>query len=294
MGRSAVRSFAHVAVIDWSGEAVAKPKGLALAHAAADGRAPTLLAPAGGWSRQAILDWLLAHATASSDLLVGLDLSPGLPFVDAGAFFPGWASSPSSARALWRLVDERSSGTPHLGAGGFLADPELASYFRHQHGTGERFGEGRGRWRVGEERQRALGLSPSSCFNLIGAAQVGKSSLTGMRVLHRLGRRISVWPFDPLPPTGPAIVEIYTSIAARAAGLRPGRSKLRDAASLDLALAALGSPPHAPLSRYDDHATDALLTAAWLRANATREELWRPNDLTPAIAATEGWTFGVP
>ena len=100
-------------------------------------------------------------------------------------------------------------------------------------------------------------------------------------------------PFDPIPPHGLAIVEIYTAIAARDAGIPKGRSKMRDAASLDAALAVIGSRPHAPLARYDDHATDAILTAAWLRANAPRAALWAPPAMTPEIAATEGWTFGV-
>lgn len=138
-----------------------------------------------------------------------------------------------------------------------------------------------------------MGLSPYSCFNLIGAAQVGKSSLTGMRVLHRLIGAIPVWPFDSLTQTGPVIVEIYTSLAARLAGIRKGLSKIRDGESLDAALAVFGSAPHTPLPRYTDHATDAILTAAWLRANAHREELWQPPGLTPHVANTEGWTFGV-
>ena len=49
-----------------------------------------------------------------------------------------------------------------------------------------------------------------------------------------------VWPFDPLPVTGPAIVEIYTSIAARDAGLPRGRSKMRDRTSLEAALEVTG------------------------------------------------------
>jgi hypothetical protein len=89
------------------------------------------------------------------------------------------------------------------------------------------------------------------------------------------------------------IVEIYTQIAARAAGVRKGRSKIRDAATLDAALEALCSEPHTPLPHYTDHATDAIVTAAWLRANAHRAELWSPPALTPVIARTEGWTFGV-
>jgi hypothetical protein len=93
---------------------------------------------------------------------------------------------------------------------------------------------------------------------------------------------------------GAVVVEIYTALAARAAGLRPGKSKLRDAVALDAALANLGSSPHSPLARYDDHATDAIMTAAWLRRVANRTELWQPAGISPQIAQTEGWTFGVP
>jgi hypothetical protein len=115
-----------------------------------------------------------------------------------------------------------------------------------------------------------------------------------MRVLHRLRGKIGLWPFVPLPESGPVLVEIYTSLAARLAGMRKGISKIRDAETLDAMLAAFGSGPHAPLARYDDHATDALLSAAWLRIAASQPELWAPTGLTPDLARTEGWTFGVP
>ena len=158
--------------------------------------------------------------------------------------------------------------------------------------TGPVFGSGSGRLRVVEHRQRLAGVNPVSCLNLVGAAQVGKSSLTGMRLLHRLERAIPVWPIDPLPVTGPVITEIYTSIAARAGGIRKGLSKVRDAATLDNVLAALGSDPHRALDKYDDHSTDALITSAWLRKMAHDPALWNPEGLTAEIARTEGWTFG--
>jgi hypothetical protein len=289
-----VRSFRHFTVIDWSGEAVARPKGLAVAHAVAGRSAPALVHRDGGWSREAILAEIVRHAEAGSDLLIGVDLSPGLPHVDRGGYFPGFADAPRDARTLWRMVDDLSTDSPHLSAAGFLAHPDIHLHFRHQAGTGTAFEGGRGRLRACEEEQRRVGLSPSSCFNLIGAAQVGKSSLTGMRVLHRLAGRVPVWPFDPVPETGPLIVEIYTTIAARDAGIARGRSKMRDRASLDAALANLGSNAPSPLPRYDDHSTDAILTAAWLRIAADRPALWSPSALTPTIARTEGWTFGVP
>ena len=87
---------------------------------------------------------------------------------------------------------------------------------------------------------------------------------------------LAIWPFDPVPPSGAVVVEIYTSIAARDAGRPKGRSKMRSADALDEALTALGSEPHDPLGRYDDHSTDAILTSAWLRTTATRADLWHP------------------
>ncbi len=289
------RRFGHFACIDWSGAAVARPRGIALAECGAGEAAPALSRPAGGWSRGDVLDWLAAHGEAGTDLIVGIDFSPALPFADRGCFFPGWAASPPSARALWALVDGIAADDPHLGASRFVDHPEASRHFR-RHGGRESalFGGGAGRLRVVEQACRAGRHGPAqSCFNLVGAAQVGKSSLTGMRLLHRLGGRVPIWPFDPVPARGPLIVEIYTTIAARAGGVRGG-SKLRDGAALDRALAGVGSGRHAPLARYDDHSTDAMLTAAWLRRAAGEARLWHPAGLTPALARTEGWTFGVP
>lgn len=285
--------FDHFAVIDWSGQAVARPKGLALAQAGPNDPAPVLLSPAQGWSRQALADWLTAHARANTRMLVGLDLSPALPFVDMGGYFPGWDESPADAPALWAMVERMATSDPHLAVSTLLAHPELKRHFRLHGDCGDLFPGGRGRLRVCETGQAQMGLSPSSCFNLVGAAQVGKSSLTGMRVLHRLRDIVPVWPFDPVPDAGPLIVEIYTSLAAREARLPKGRSKIRSGEALDAALAELGSPPHAPMPRYSDHATDAILTTAWLRRAANRTTLWSPPAMSPQIACTEGWTFGV-
>ena len=286
-----MRSFSQFAVVDWSGAIGPRQKGIAIAICGPGSVAPTLVRPDHVWSRLDVLDWLkhdLPHET-----LVGFDLSPGLPFVDAGAFFPGWAQSPIDARSLWALVDRLCKEDPNLAATGFVDHPEASRYFRRHGGrTGDRFGVGQGRFRMVEHRQRACSLAPYSCFNLVGAAQVGKSSLTAMRMMHRLGKDIPIWPFDPVPETGSAIVEIYTSLAARAAGIRKGLSKLRNAHALDAALAGLGCGSHLPLQHYTDHATDAILTSAWLRTVAHEEHLWGPEGLAN-VASTEGWTFGV-
>lgn len=284
-------TFTDFVAIDWSGQAVERPKGLAVAHARAGDAAPVLVDRA--WSRAELLAFLEDLAAAGTRALIGLDLSLAFPFVDAGGYFPGWADSPADAPALWALVDRLSEADPHLAATSFLRHPEARRHFRQMGDCGDLFPGGRGRFRVCEAGQEAMALSPYSCFNLVGASQVGKSSLTGMRVLHRLRGRIGIWPFDPLPATGPVIVEIYTALAARLAGMRKGISKIRDAGTLDAMLGAFGAAPHAALPRYDDHATDAILSAAWLRVAATQSQLWAPAGLTRDLAITEGWTFGV-
>lgn len=294
-----MRRFSHFAALDWSGEAVARPRGIALALCEAGREAPALVQPPEGWSRPAVLDWLLDQAEAGRDMLIGIDFSPSLPFADRGAYFPGWSHSPADARALWPLVESVCAEEPHLAASTFALHGHASRHYRRMDKraaiVGEAFEPGLGRLRVVERLCRSGGHGPAiSSFNLIGAAQVGKSSLTGMRLLHRLQGRVPIWPFDPVPPAGPLIVEIYTTIAARAAGATGARSKLRDATSLEAAVTALGSGPPAPLARYDDHATDAILAAAWLRAAAPITKLWAPSALTPELADTEGWTFGVP
>jgi hypothetical protein len=290
--------FRHFAAIDWSGAAGERHKGLALAICDGDGGAPQLVRPGHLWSRDEVLDWLTGEMPGGT--LVGLDLGASLPFADCGAFFPGWEASPPDAKALWRLVDELCRDDPHLAATSFVDHLEASRYFRRHGGReGAQFhapdaDHRRGRFRVTEAAQAAMGCKPYSNFNLVGAAQVGKSSLTGMRVLHRLDGRLPVWPFDPLPPNGSVVLEIYTAIAAMAGGRAPGRSKMKTVAELNAALATIRSPPVAASGPIDDHSADALLTAAWLRSAADREDLWRPGDMTPDIARTEGWTFGAP
>jgi hypothetical protein len=283
--------FSHFAAIDWSGAVGERHAGIAVALCSAGDAAPALVRPGHRWSRGEVLGWLLDQLPPGT--LVGLDLGAALPFVDQGAYFPGWADSPADARALWAMVDRLAADDPHLEATAVVDHPELSRYFRRHGGQrGDRFGEaGRGRFRATELAQERGGCRPYSNFNLVGAAQVGKSSLTGMRVLHRLGDRLPVWPFDPVPPHGSLVVEIYTTIAAMAAGRTPGRSKMRDHADLNEALGALGSKPVPGTGPMADHAADALVTAAWLRVVATDAALWHPPSLAD-VAATEGWTFG--
>jgi hypothetical protein len=288
--------FEHFVAIDWSGAMGERHAGIALATASQGREAPRIVRPGHRWSRADVADWLIAEALPNS--LIGLDLGISLPFADCCAFLPDWTASPADARKLWALVEQICADDPHQSASSFIDHVDVAPHFRRHGGReGASFGGGRGRFRRTEQAQEAMGLRPYSNFNLVGAAQVGKSSLTGMRLLHRVGDHVPVWPIDPLPATGPVIVEIYTTIAAMAAGRPCGRSKMRTIGEVNDALAMLRSdilpatfgPASTPI---DDHRADALVTAAWLRRNASDAQLWQPPALTALIAQTEGWTFG--
>lgn len=287
-------AFAHFVAIDWSGAVGPRQPGIAIAICGAGRAAPTLVEPGRVWGRIDCLDWLVAGVPANS--LIGFDLGPAFPHADHGAYFPGWDATPADAPALWALVDRLCAADEHLAASSFVDHDQASRYFRRHGGrTGDRFGSGRGRLRVTEEAQRDQGLNPYSNFNLVGAAQVGKSSLTGMRLFHRLQHHMPIWPFDDRPAQGSVALEIYTSLAARAAGRPRGRSKMKTVSALNEALRhpAIDSDPHPGGGTIADHAADAILTSAWLRGHADRPALWQPAGMTPAVARTEGWTFGV-
>ncbi|MEP2102982.1 MAG: hypothetical protein ABJP02_05455 [Parasphingorhabdus sp.] len=289
-----MRRFSHFTCVDWSGAKTERPNGIAVATIGPDGP-PALHSPDPRWSREDVRDWLFQIAARKQDMLIGFDLSMSLPFQDTGSYFPEWSDSPSHAVELWQTVDRVSAADPYLNALSFLEHPQASRHFRHSRDhVGDLFTGGAGRLRVVEQYQRETRQANSaSCFNLVGAAQVGKSSLTGMRMLHQLNGAIPVWPFDPVPDSGPMIVEIYTTIAALAAGRPKGKSKIRERDGLEAALKALGTPLPTKLKRYDDHSTDAMITAAWMKNASQDARLWHPPKLTDEIAQKEGWTFGV-
>jgi hypothetical protein len=281
-----MRPFSRFACVDWSGAKGSRHAGIALAVCGEGTDAPALIAPPGkAWSRQGVADWLLAQG---DDLLIGFDFSFAPPLIERGCYFPG-EDVPMTAKEFWAYV-ERVCDDEDLGA---------ASLLEHRHRPHFYFGAADGvkadflHWRQCEILNRKRSGKTSTVFDAIGASQVAKASFAGMRLLNLVSRQMSVWPFDTLPASGPTVVEIYTTIAARAAGVAKGRSKVRDAIGLDRALETLGSAPHTPLPRYSDHATDAIITSAWLRNAAQNHAFWTPAQLNSKIAATEGWTFGV-
>lgn len=281
-----VRFTAFVA-IDWSGAKGNRHKGIAIAEARED-RPPRLIRPGHAWSRTEVLDWLLKRAR-QDPCLFGFDFSFAPPFAERGAYLPGEPGVPQTAREFWAYVDGLSDDAD-LGAASFLEQAHRRHfYFGIADGVKADFV----RFRQCDARLNAQGgRKTASAYDAIGAAQVAKASFSGMRLLRQLDGKVAIWPMDPLPQDGSAVVEIYTRIYLRNAGM-PSK-KLRSRAELNLALKGLGCPPLRLRFEPNDHQTDALVTAAGMRAlTLTEPRAFAPDGLNPQLARTEGWTFGV-
>ena len=279
--------FESFVAIDWSGAKGKRHNGIAIAEARGQ-LAPRLVRPSHVWSREEVLGWLLKRA-AQEPTLFGFDFSFAPPIVEKGEYLLGEPGVPKTAREFWAYVDDRCDDED-LGAASFL---EVAHRRHFYFGIADGVKADFVRFRQCDARLNAQGgRKTASAYDAIGAAQVAKASFSGMRLLNRLDRKVAIWPMDPLPPTGSVVVEIYTRIYLRRAGLTG--VKLRSRAELNRALKGLGSPTARLRFEPNDHQTDALVTAAGMRQLATTEpRAFDPEGLTPRIARSEGWTFGV-
>ena len=279
--------FEAYVAIDWSGAKGRRHKGIAIAEARG-GAAPRLIRPDHVWSRQDVLRWLLQRA-AKEPTLFGFDFSFAPPIVERGEYLPGEPDVPRTAREFWAYVDKLSTDED-LGAASFLEEVHRRHFY---FGIADGVKAGFMHFRQCDARLNAQGgRKTASAYDAIGAAQVAKASFSGMRFLHRLDGQVAIWPMDALPAHGSAVVEIYTRIYLRRAGM--SGAKLRSRSELNHALNALGSPPSHLRFAPSDHQTDALVTAAGMRQLARDEpRAFDPEGLTPHIARTEGWTFGV-
>lgn len=279
--------FDRFIAIDWTGARGLRHRAIQAAEAEAGDAPPQLLRPGHRWSRGEICRLIQDVADAGERVLIGIDCSFSLPFVDHGAYFPGDADEPAGPRALWAEIDRVAADEPDLAAHAYI------EYRRRHFWCGAADGVQRpfARLRVAEavHRERRMG-NPCSPYVLVGASQVGKATLSGMRLLARLDG-MPIWPFDPVPADGPLLVEIYCQTFALDGGFR---GKIRSRAQLGEALERLGSRPQRDVPEsFDDHVGDALISAAGLRRVAPIPAYWAPAPMTPEVARTEGWTFGI-
>lgn len=286
----AVPAFPRFIAIDWSGATGKRYAGIAVAECGAEGP-PRIVAPTDRlWTRSAVFAWLL-ESLERGPALVGIDCAFSLPFAVAGRYFP----DPGAATVfdLWDRVEAVAGAEPDFAGGGFAAHPDYGTDFWR---AGTQPDWYRDPHRLTERVCRADGYgSPQSPYKLIGARQVGKGGLAGMRMLRALRQatpeRVSVWPFDPPRPGMSVFCEIYPRLFLIRAGF--GLRKIRDGAAVDEALARLGSPPAGLTGAVTDHDADALVSAAGLRWLAGRAEVWTPPAMDALARRQEGWIFGV-
>ena len=159
--------------------------------------------------------------------LFGFDFSFAPPLIERGEYLPGEPGVPKTAREFWAYVDSRADDED-LGAASFL---ERAHRRHFYFGIADGVKAGFMHFRQCDARLNAQGgRKTASAYDAIGAAQVAKASFSGMRFLHRVNGKVAIWPMDTLPEQGSAIVEIYTRIYLRRAGMTGAKLRSRGGA----------------------------------------------------------------
>jgi hypothetical protein len=281
-----MRAFDCFVGIDWSGNGARRQRGLKIALAEPGCSAPELTECPddlrGRWSRQDAAQWI-ADVVKTKRVLIGLDFAFGFPDVRdvVGNLLLDWdyveKICHNEANYYGRPFFERSDN-------------------RHACLTNSRWFQGTtfkaGRLRATEQAAASVvGATPQTVFNAVGSAQVGPSSISGMRMLLALkaevGNHLAIWPFDEPSNQKSTLVEIFPRYFALSKKLNPA---LRDHCNLNKALIAFKSEAVSDAPRSEDEG-DALLSAAALRDLSQDESLFNiPNiEIRP-----QGWIFGVP
>lgn len=287
-----MRQFDGYIAIDWSG-ADGHYSGISVARCAPGTGAPRLVAAstAARWTRTAVAAWLEAELRSGRHQLIGFDFAFGLPFEPGMGYLAGAAAGATGMFALWDLIEQASGEAADFSCAHVLTHPHFAPLYWH---TGRQSSRWTARRRQAEIAcAAATGTYPECVFKLIGPKQVGKASLTGIRVLrHVRGRnrdKVAVWPFEATAGKS-VFAEIYPTLFRReAAG---GVAKLRTRADLNAALRRLGSRG-AVGAVFSDHDTDALISAAGLR-HYSEARGYALDDVGNRPLRHEGWIFGVP
>jgi hypothetical protein len=284
--------FDKFIAIDWSG-AAGQYDGIAVAICRLGKNSPQLVEPPSKrWTRVAITDWLKNQLDGKHRLLIGLDFAFGFPFEPTGGYLGGFAHGIDDIFGLWSLIEKKTCGDPDFGCLRFIRDRDYKRLFWTAGSRPKDWINSKRRTEL--DCAEATGTRPDTVFKLIGSKQVGKASITGMRVLHHIrscsGDRVAIWPFDRVRTS--AMVEIYPTMFRKRA--TNSIAKLRSLSELNRALNKIGSSPISGLEReLSDHETDAIISAAGLRSIARNPDVWRPAELIVSGAQREGWIFGV-
>jgi len=151
---------------------------------------------------QFLIDLAEQAKKTRSVVLVGMDFAFGFPYLNHGNTYH---DGNVSRDELWQNIGELSWG-PNLMAQHYVnAYPN--SFFQGH--AGEVRLPQHGLLRLTEQAAQAIGGNPTSVYHLVGPSQVGKSSITGIAVLHGLLEHCSqnctplaIWPLVQVDADG--------------------------------------------------------------------------------------------
>jgi hypothetical protein len=270
--------------IDWSGNKKPRQKGLKIAIAYPGRSAPQLEecpTHKGRWSRTDAIRWI-ENRFQDKRALIGLDFAFGFPPI----------ALPGNVALDWNYVEGICEPHSNFYGGAFFRPPICA----HSHLVNSPWlpkdSYSADHLRMTEiVAKETMGGRPQSIFNAVGAAQVGPSSISGMRALRSLqqncGNKITIWPFSELSRTRSVIVEIFPRYFPL---LKETSANLAGHDNLNAALLAFDSDEVEQGPKSEDEG-DALLSAAALRLLSSQQSLFQLPDQS---IRSQGWIFGVP
>lgn len=288
-----MKNFDRFIGIDWSGaKSPIFTKSISVAECSNIGT-PKLLNQK--WSRQGVADYIESLLEKNERILIGIDCNFGY----ASDILERQIGVGKNAFDLWAEVEKYYTGIPNFFAGQFWVNKKYAPYFW----TGGKMPDGfQMPQRLTEIKCRDNGFgNPESPFKMIGAKQVGKGGLSGMRMAHYLkqrhGHKIAIWPFDNIEICNQAtivITEIYPRQFIKRAQF--GQKKIRNSDDLNTILFRLNSAAFLE-DFHSDHDSDAIISAAGLRhlcgdKNELPTTLSHPHENQLRLQQ-EGWIFGV-
>jgi len=290
-----MRNFDQFIGIDWSGaKTPILNKSISVSVSDQGQEAPCLIA--GPWSRQKVANWIVDLAKQDKRILIGVDCNFGF----ASEIIQKQIGDKATVSDLWSKVDEVSKQDSNFFAGSFWSHNTYKDDFWTEGKMREGFDMPK---RQTEILCAELGFGrPESPFKLIGAKQVGKGGLAGMRMAHYLKStlqdKIALWPFERDLNNKATIV--MTEIYPRQFLMRTGHglTKVRDIDNLNKALSYLGSKPYVSDGVLSDHDTDSLVSAVGLRYLCGDKENIPKSISHPPIMSynaqhLEGWIFGI-
>jgi hypothetical protein len=274
-----LKTFDRFIGIDWSGNKEIWQKGLKVAIATVGTAAPEIMAgpgPKGLWSGEGAAKWICDMARGTR-ALIGIDFAFGFP---------------NSVALDWAYVEALCASAPNFYGGHFfrLAGAQHSRFVNSPWLPQVDYSAHYLR-ATDIAAKQVKGATPQSIFNAVGPAQVGPSSISGMRMLKWIeqhhSENISIWPFDEIADERSVIVEVFPRFFPLSRKLSP---KLSQHETLNLALAAFDSEPASNPPASEDEG-DAILTAAALRSLSMDRTLF---NLPSGCDRREGWIFGVP